>query len=371
MVEKIGVREGDRVVRGQTLIALDDTAVRTLVNRLAKQWLAFHSRAMRLEAERDGAPRLKVTVANDGPLGATDIAAAALEQEKEFDARLARFRSESEILAQRLLILEKAMSGLSAQRAAIRRQTSIVAEEVGRKKGLLDQGLTNRSDHTELLRVEADLLGQAGAIEAELAKNATQIAEAREQIERMKTQRVEQAITALNETRNSLSDVEEQWEAARSVLDRTVVRSPVDGVVITSAPNVSGSVITSGQKVMEILPTDAGLVVDARLNLQDIDVVSSGRSARLRVSALNARVTPELSARVINVSADRLTDPATQQAYYRVLLEIAEPLPAGVEVSQLRSGMPVEIFIDTGNRTFLEYLGKPLLDSFSRAFVEE
>ncbi|NVD43384.1 HlyD family type I secretion periplasmic adaptor subunit [Ensifer sp. HO-A22] len=371
VVREIRIKEGDRIVRGQTLIVLDDTAARTQLNRLVKQWMTFRSRASRLEAERDGVSRLAIAVASSAFAHAPDAAAAAIEQEKEFDARLARFRSETEILGQRVLTLEKALSGLTAQKEAIGRQATIVAEEAVRKKKLLDQGLTNRSEYTQLLRVEADLLGQAGAIEAQLATNSTQIAEANEQIERLKTQRVEQAVTALNETRVSLADVEEQLEAAKAVLDRTVVKAPIDGIVITSQYNAIGSVIGTGEKVMEILPTDTGLLIDARLNPQDIDVVTTGQSARLRVSALNARLTPELPARVVHISADRLTDPATQQPYYRALLQIVQPMPEDVETEQLRPGMPVEVFVDTGERTFLEYLAKPIIDSFSRAFVEE
>jgi multidrug efflux pump subunit AcrA (membrane-fusion protein) len=122
---------------------------------------------------------------------------------------------------------------------------------------------------------------------------------------------------------------------------------------------------------MEILPTSSQMIVEARLSPRDIDSVHVGQNARLRLSALNARLTPEVAATVINVSADRLIDESTHEPYYRARLHITETLPANVTVEQLYPGMPVEAFISTGDRTFAEYLVRPVLDSFQRAFVED
>jgi HlyD family type I secretion membrane fusion protein len=210
-----------------------------------------------------------------------------------------------------------------------------------------------------------------GAIESQLASTQSQILEAKEQIERNETQRVEQAVTQLSEIRVSLADVEEQVVAAEAVLLRTVVRSPADGIVVSVSYGTAGAVVAPGEKVIEILPTAPRLIVEARLQPSDIDSVYAGQKARLRLTALNARRTPDVPATVINVSADRLIDEGTQQPYYRAKLQIADDLPKPVKAEQLYPGMPVEVFISTGERTFLDYLARPILDSFQKAFVEE
>ncbi|MER9441510.1 HlyD family efflux transporter periplasmic adaptor subunit [Mesorhizobium sp. M0340] len=175
----------------------------------------------------------------------------------------------------------------------------------------------------------------------------------------------------MSQTRTSLADVEEQALAAEAILARTVVKAPSDGIVVSTVYNSPGSVISPGEKLMEILPTSSQVIVEAQLSPRDIDAVHVGQSARLRLSALNARLTPEIAATVTEVSADKLIDETTHQPYYRAKLHIAESLPANVTAEQLYPGMPVETFISTGDRTFAEYLARPILDSFQRAFVEE
>ncbi|MGX5800449.1 HlyD family type I secretion periplasmic adaptor subunit [Bradyrhizobium sp. Arg314] len=371
IIKEIRIAEGDRVRAGQELIVLDSTTARTRVNRLKKQFVSLSATAQRLAAERDGLETLHFDAIVETGAGDAELAHLIDEQKKEFEARLARFRSEQDILHQRGATLTESLAGLTAQMQAIDNQLLIVADELKRKKTLVEQGLTNHFEYTQIQRNQADLTGQAGAIASELASTRSQIVEANEQIERGKSQRVEQAVSQLSETRTSLADVEEQSLAAEAILSRTVVRAPADGVVVSNVYNSPGSVISPGEKLMEILPTSSQVIVEAQLSPRDIDVVHVGQSARLRLSALNARLTPEIAATVAEVSADKLVDETTHQPYYRAKLRIAENLPANVTAEQLYPGMPVETFISTGNRTFAEYLMRPILDSFQRAFVEE
>ncbi|MGO7133504.1 HlyD family type I secretion periplasmic adaptor subunit [Rhizobium leguminosarum] len=371
IVRSISVREGDAVHRGDTIMVLDDTAARTQLNRLAKQWLSLCIRIERLGAERDGATELAETdCGNQLPVD-VDPTEIIYEEQKEFSARLARFRSEEAILGERLDQLNETRSGLGEQKAAVQKQAEVVKEELQRKQSLVERGLINRSDYTELLRIDADLLGQSAAIASEQATTGSQIAEAKEQVERLRTQRTEEAVTKLNESKNSVRDVEEQLAAAFAVLERTVIKAPSDGIVVTSAYNIVGNVIGPGEKVMEILPTTDRPLVEAKVQPKDIDVVHSGQPARLRFTALDARLTPEVGAVVEQVSADRLVDEATQQPYYKALLQITGSLPNGVATDDLHPGMPVEVFISTEDRTFFDYLIKPLLDSTNHAFVED
>lgn len=371
VIRDINVHDGDVVHRGDILMTLDDTAAKSQLNRLVKQWLTLTIQARRLEGERDGRDAFGIIIPRQPASTQFDAAEIIVEEQKVFAARLARFRSEQLILEQRLAQLGETKEGLTEQKAAIDKQSAVIKDELARKQGLLERGLINRSDYTELLRIDADLLGQAAAISSEQATTGSQMAEAREQIERQRSQRVEDAVTKLNEARTSLRDLQEQIAAATGVLDRTVIHAPADGIVITSLYNTIGNVVSPGEKVMEILPTTKSPLVEARLKPTDVDVVHVGQQARLRFSALNARYTPEVDAVVQQVSADRLIDQATQEPYYRALLKITDDLPPSIPIAQLHPGMPVETFINTEDRTFAMYLVRPLLDSMRHAFVED
>jgi HlyD family type I secretion membrane fusion protein len=370
IVQELRVREGDRVKPGEELVVLDRTAAQAELNRLTKRSMALKANVARLAAERDGLDRLGPITMSPGEPFEKDLENLVREQKKEFEVKLGRFRSEQSILRQRVATYRESAAGLRAQKQAIHRQAEVVKGELRIKAGLLDKGLTNRSEYSELLRSEADLVGRAGMVEAQMAVTNSQTVEAQEQIERLTTQRVEEAITKLNEDSSSLTDINEQIVAAEAVLRRTTIKAPAAGIVVSSTYNSRGSVIASGEKIMEILPTGSGLLVDARLRPQDIDMVRAGQPAKLRLSALNTRLTPEVSATVTQVSADRLIDKVTHDPYFRAKLKIIDDLPPSVKPEQLYPGMPTEVFINTGDRTFFEYLVRPILDSFARAFAE-
>lgn len=371
LLRQLLVREGDRVESGQIVMILDDTAAYAEFKRLLKQAMILQARIARLSAERDDLKAFTPVFAEDLSSYVHEIQEVLDEEQKEFSARLARYQSERLILGQRVDRLNGTLSGLRVQKEAVTEQIDIIRAEVTRISALLDKGLAVRSDYADLIRIQADLLGQRGSLDAEIAAATTQIAEALEQIERQKTQRVEEAVTKLNETRVSLADAEEQVRAAKAIRNRTTIRSPVDGVIVNSIYNIAGNVISPGEKIMEILPTSETPLVEVRLLPTDIDVVKLGQAARLRFVALNARQTPEIAAKVEHISADRLVDQATQEPYYRALLRIDGDLPPELQIDDLHPGMPVEAFISTGDRTFFEYLIKPIADSASRAFTEE
>jgi HlyD family type I secretion membrane fusion protein len=213
-------------------------------------------------------------------------------------------------------------------------------------------------------------LGQVAGAESQLASTRGQINEAREQISRAKSQRVEDAIRELGDVQSKISDNEEQVKAATSVLQRTVIKSPADGIIVSLRVNSPGIVLRPGDTVYEMLPTSSDLVVEARVDPKNIDSLRIGQDARLRFVALNSRTTPEVQATLTYISADRLVDAATNQPYYQARLRITEELPAEISADQIYPGMPVETYFSTGERTFLEYLIKPIVDSFSRSFRE-
>jgi len=370
IIKTIHAREGDRVKAGQSLLTLDSTQAEAQLNRLLKQLAALRAKAMRLEAERDLKGKLVIPqdiVRSSRGDGFPDV---VIEQQVEFDARYARYVAEREILNQRTSALKEAIVGLEGQKKASQDQLTIVREEIERKKQLLENGLTNRSEYTNLLRAEAELIGQVGSLQSQIASSSTQIIETRQQIERLTTARVEDAVAELNTERATIADIEEQARAAEAILDRTVIRAPADGIVVRTVHNSVSSVIRAGEPFMELLPTSDQLVIEARISPQDIDTLSIGQEAMLNFSALNARITPQVQGTVTYISADRLVDQSSGQPFYTARLKITDDLPAEVSPDQIYPGMPVETYISTGDRTFLEYLVRPLLDSFGRAFRE-
>jgi len=371
IIRDIHVREGDRVSDGDPLFTMDATRASASLNTATKQWINLRARKARLEAQRDGADAVGFDDTLVERAAENGLSHVLQEQREEFAARLARFNSEIVILNQRVAAGREAIIGFASQKTALEDQLAVVDDETERKKTLLGQGLTNRSEYTALLRSQADLVGQIGSIASQMEQTRTQIAEAREQLVRQQSQRVEQSLAELNEVSAEIGNVEEQLAAARDVLDRIVVRAPSDGLVIRIEQNTPGSVVGPGEELAQLLPTSSELIVEARLSPADVDIVRPGQQADLRFVALNMRTTPQVPGSVTFVSPDRLVDPANNQPYFVARLRITADLPPEVDRDKIYPGMPVEALISTGERTFFEYLAKPLTDSFNRAFREQ
>ncbi len=371
IIEKILVKEGDRVKADQPLIALDRTAAMARRNRLSKLMIALKARIGRLEAERDEASGIAFSDQLIEEANRENQQADLQEQKSEFHKRLARNAAEQSILDQRIAALNQQIDGFKAQKMATQRQLEVVRADLERKRKLLKKGLTQRSQVTLLERSEAELGGRIGGYTAELGRAGAAIVEAGEQQTKLRAQKAETAAASLNQVRRELADAREQLRAAIDVLNRVIIRAPGDGIVVALMKNTPGSVVRAGEDIVELLPTSSELIVEARISPLDVDVVSVGQQASLRFSALNQRTTPEVMANVIYISADRLVDAATRESYYNARLKIADDLPAEISQANIFPGMPVETYIKTGDRTFLEYVARPILDSFSRAFREE
>jgi HlyD family type I secretion membrane fusion protein len=369
-VTAVLVKEGDRVKLGDTLLTLDPTVLQSQLDRFLKLEAALKAKQARLSAERDGKETLVFSNDLIALVEKAGLGSVIAEQQGEFAARLKRHRNELAILGERVSQMQESVTGMDARKKASDEQLKIVKSETQRKLKLLDQGLTARDQYTQLLRSQADLLGQVASTESQISSAKNQINEAREQIERAKSQRIEDALRDLSDASNKISDGEEQIKAARSMLERTIIKAPADGIIVSLKVNSPGIVLRPGENVLEILPTTSDLLIEARIDPRSIDTVKVGQEARLRFTALNSTTTPEVSASVTYISADRLVDPATNQPYFQARLRITDNLPEEISRGQIYPGMPVETYISTGDRTFAEYLVKPLIDSFSRSFRE-
>jgi HlyD family type I secretion membrane fusion protein len=371
IVKTIHVGEGDRVRAGQPLFSMDPTRPRATVDALLNRWVNLKARQNRLEAQRDRASEIEYDADLLAEVERNGLSSVLKEQQEEYSARLSRYNSEIVILTQRADASERAIEGNQSQLSALQAQLEVVEDETARKKDLLEQGLTNRSEYTALLRTQAELVGQIGAISAQIEQARSMIIEAKEQIVRQETSWMETTLTNLGETVAKVSEVEGQLRTARDVLARLEVRSPSDGIIVRIYNNTPGSVVRPGEPLAELLPTSSELIVEAQLDPSDIDLVYVGQDADLRFSALNNRTTPQVPGTVTFISPDRYVDQNSQRSYYVARLRITDDLPDTVHREQIYPGMPVEVFISTGDRTFVEYLVKPMTDSFNRAFREE
>jgi HlyD family type I secretion membrane fusion protein len=259
---------------------------------------------------------------------------------------------------------------------------ALFAEELKDKNSLLGQQLVRKSDVLALRRSEASLGGELGEYLGRIADSKERIAQANERIAQLHSTALRDALKELRETEADLDDVEEQIRAAQDVVDRVDVRSPVRGIVVKKNFNTPGGVVSPGAVILELLPIGEERVIEAHVNPKDISHVSVGQEALVRLSALNQRITPMVGASVIYVSADALADQMqvknearpesdTRREFYvvRVRLDqddILRRMPEFIPTP----GMPADVYIKTGERTFFEYIMKPVFDSFSRAFRE-
>lgn len=369
IVREVLVDEGDLVTKGQPLVLLDPTTALATRNRLRSQIDTLAALEARALAERSGAGEIAFPaelLQSDDP----NIAAAIEDQTAEFEARLRRFENEHGILGEQVSSLEQEMVGLEAQRDAVRMQLDILAETMPDLEALLENDLVVKARVLDARSREAELIGHEGQITATLAKAQLMIGEKEYEQQRLSNVRLEEASRILVDARSERADLLEQLQAAEDALARTTVVAPEAGTVANIAQLGPGSVVTPGQRIMEILPYGTDLIVEARIMPHDVDQVFVGQQARLVFAALDPRSTPQVNGSVSYLSVDSLEDERTGMAYYLARLVISnEPVP-GFDPSDVGAGQPVEVYITTGERTFLNYLLDPIMASMRRSMRE-
>lgn len=371
IVKEIFVREGARIKKGEAMVTLDETIALSNRARVEGKLVSIQAQLARAQAEIFEKTKIDFPLKLIERAKKENMSVVIKEQQAEFDHRLSRHKAELATLGQRTKSVEQEIIGLEIQEKAEAKKLELLQEEIAIKKKLLDNGLAQRSQYALLLREETQSVGRMGALKSTIAQRHVAIVEAGENITRLIAVRNETAAAQINELQSQIVDLEQQLRTRNDVLKRMVIRAPSDGIVIKLKKNTVGSVVRPGEEVMTILPLSAELVADVRVSPADVDVIRVGQEASLRFVSLNARITPEISARVVWVSADRFLDQATREPYFGARLKMTKELPEEISPSQIFPGMPVDVFIKTGDRTFLEYLARPIYDSFAKAFREE
>lgn len=380
IIREIAVKDGDVVEANQVLVRMDDTAANSKLRRLELKKYRLLAMKARLQAEMSASETIETPAAFSESERDPEIKAILERQRAELRARRASLVSEESVLLKQIAGLEESIRGYQAQVQSTQERIALFAEELKDKNSLLGQQLVRKSDVLALRRSEASLGGELGEYLGRIADSKERIAQANERIAQLHAAAFRDAIKELRETEADLDDVEEQIRAARDVVDRIEVRSPVRGVVVKKNFHTPGGVVAPGAVILELLPIGEERIIEAHVNPKDISHVSIGQEALVRLSALNQRITPMVAASVTYVSADTLSeqekaetrpDGNTRREFYvvRVRLDqddILRRMPDFIPTP----GMPADVYIKTGERTFFEYIMKPVLDSFSRAFRE-
>lgn len=373
IIEQILVSEGDQVQFDQPLIRLDETAALARERQLFQRRIRLEAIAARLSSQIRGSDRIEFPDIVNENREDPEVAPILQSQQLTFDAWQTRLRDETGLLQQNIEAFGFRAMGYAKQQEATDLQLQLLREELQGKETLLKQGLIRRTEIKAVQRAIAEATGQIGRLSAEYSETQTQIIKQQQQIKQTENALREAALDELEGIQSELDTVREQSREAQNILRRATINAPVAGTVVQLLYNTTGGVIESGKGIMEILPADVPLIIEAQVKRTEIDSVRIGHQAIVRLIALNQRTTPVLNGNVYYVSADALPSDQTAPGQEHYVARIA--LPAS-ELGRVRGfkptpGMPVEIMIQTAERTFFSYLSKPIADSMSRAFVEQ
>ena len=368
VVGEIMVRDGDVVRAGDTLVRLDASGLESELAVLESQLYEIIARRGRLEAEQSEAETITfdqelLQVASANP----KVRNLVEGQKSLFFARQESMESEMQIMVERESQLLEQIAGADAEVRSLEGQRALIAEELAAQEGLEAKGLALKNRVLALQREAVRMDGQMGSLVAEIARLRGQISELGRERLRLKTTRREEAISQSRELGFRELELAERRIALRQQLERLDITSPRDGQVIDMTVHALKSVIRPAEPVLFIVPSDTDLVVDSRIEPLDIDSVSEGQETVLRLSSLNSRTTPEVFGRVYRVSRDSITDEQTGLSFYRAEIRLDPEELAKLDGQELIAGMPVEVYIQTGTRTPIEYLVKPIWDYIQRA----
>jgi len=370
VVAEIPVHNGMRVVAGDLLLRLDATQAQASLQMVSKQLDEVRARNARLVAERDGLPRPEIPAEMSARRDDSNVKTLLASEASLFRARTTARESQKELLQSRVSQLGEEIGGLDAQVVSKAKQLELITSELSGVQELYDKRLVPLTRLTTLQRESARIEGERGQLISAIAETKAKIGEAQLQIVRLDQDARTDIVKELGEAQGKEAELTERGVAAKDVLDRIELRAPTSGVIHQLAAHTIGGVIRAGDAIMEVVPDSDDLQIEARMQPNDIDQVRTGQQAYVRFSAFNQRTTPQLTGQVSYVSPDTSRDQQTNAPYFTVRIMLPEDERRRLVGLQLVSGMPAEVFMQTGSRTMMSYLLKPIADQLQRAFVE-
>ena len=371
VVGEVRAHDGDVVKAGDIVVRLDDTVTKASLAIVTKNLDGLLARAARLEAEQRGLNKITFPPMLTNRADDPDVKAVMASEAKLFEVRVNGRSGQKAQLRERIVQLNEEIAGLTAQEKAKDQEIALVEKELTGVRDLYDKHLVQMSRLTTLERDAARLAGERAQYIAARAQAKGKITETELQIIQVDKDVVSDVSKDLREANDKIGEFVERKVTAEDQLRRVDIRAPQDGMVLQSSVHTVGGVITAGDAIMLIVPQADDLQVEAKVNPQDIDKLQVGQKTLLRLSAFNQRTTPELNGVVTRVSPDTTTDQRTGQSYYTIRVSMPAQEIERLGDVKLIPGMPVEAFVQTGDRTLLSYLIKPLSDQLMRAFREK
>lgn len=371
IVGEILVKEGSAVAAGQLVMRLDETVTRATLGIVRSQLDELTARQARLDAERDG--HHEAAAFPDGLLSRAhdpSVALAIASEKRLLESRRQARDGQRAQLRERIAQINEELSGISGQRTAKDSELSLIGEELAGVNELFKKNLIGIQRVMQLRRDKTRLEGERNSLTADMARAKGKISEIELQIMQLDQDFRTEVLKDLREAQGKIAELKERVTAAEDALKRIDIRAPQSGVVHQLAVHTVGGVIANGETIMLIVPRSDELVVEAKIAPGDIDQVALGADAFVRIMAGNQRTTPQVVGKVTRVSADLTKEQETNQAYYLIRVTLPESEVSQLGNLKLAPGMPAEVFVQTGERTPLEYILKPLREQIARTFRE-
>ncbi|HDY7864413.1 TPA: HlyD family type I secretion periplasmic adaptor subunit [Vibrio vulnificus] len=367
IVERLMIQEGDYVEKGQLLIQLSEQQSLSRLESLKGRFVHAVAKESRLKAEFNNTSEIvwesdleKMAISNT-------LLEAQQIQKKIFEARARYFESKLNIVHQTISGAKLELNNLKQTKKIERERLSLIEEEILSNQTLVKQGFSGKSTLLQLKRLATEVRSTLSQLDRQTLTVQKRIDENQSRLEEMALERINEVAVELREAQNEIVSIREEYRVAQDIYKRTGIRAPISGKVVNMKVFTEQGVIRSGETLLELVPDDDSLIVEARVSPQDIDLISPGLDARVRLTALNARIQEPLNGKVLTVSADKLSE-QNKEDYYLARIALNDQ---DAQQHQLTAGMNVEVLILSRPRTPISYLLKPITESFNRAFREE
>ncbi|MFO1188195.1 MAG: HlyD family type I secretion periplasmic adaptor subunit [Alphaproteobacteria bacterium] len=370
ILRELLVREGDRVKAGSVLAVLDTTQADAAVGQIEAQFWSVKARLARLRAEQAGARALAFPNDLMKRAGVPAIQDVLTTQMQLFDARWRAHDGQIAVLQRRVQQLQAEMAANETQLVAVRRQIGLLHQERVSVQALVEKGYERMPRLLALERSIADLEGKAGELSGQIGSAREARSGAEFEMQRTTDQRLADIGREMQEALAMEADLNDRLRAATDIRQRREIIAPQDGVVVDLKIFTPGGVIAPGQAIMDIVPEGDALLAEARVQPADIESVRVGLPAQVWLTAFRTSMVPPIEARVVNVSADKLTDPRSGEPYFVARVSIDPESLAKLPDVVLSPGMPIDVAVVTGNRRAVDYFLAPIVDRLRRSFRE-
>ncbi|EHU4867897.1 HlyD family type I secretion periplasmic adaptor subunit [Vibrio vulnificus] len=367
IVERLMIQEGDYVEKGQLLIQLSEQQSLSRLKSLKGRFVHAVAKESRLKAEFNNTSEIVWESDLEKMATSNTLLEAQQIQKKIFEARARYFESKLNIVHQTISGAKLELNNLNQTKKIERERLSLIEEEILSNQTLVKQGFSGKSTLLQLKRLATEVRSTLSQLDRQTLTVQKRIDENQSRLEEMALERINEVVVELREAQNEIVSIREEYRVAQDIYTRTGIRAPISGKVVNMKVFTEQGVIRSGETLLELVPDDDSLIVEARVSPQDIDLISPGLDARVRLTALNARIQEPLNGKVLTVSADKLSE-QNKEDYYLARIALNDQ---DAQQHQLTAGMNAEVLILSRPRTPISYLLKPITESFNRAFREE